>query len=142
MFGSSKKPAVNASVSSGNNVETLIGKSTSLNGVLDSENSVRVEGVFEGQITAKGDVFIGPGSKVKAEINGRNVTISGSVVGNVSVAEKLELLAGAVLNGDIKVKKLVIEEGAIFKGISETKNDNVKPGSAALTAPILPSSGK
>ena len=134
MFGSNKKPVVNTSVNAGSNVETLIGKTTSLNGVLDSDGSVRVEGSFEGQITAKGDIFVGPGSHIKAEVNGRNVTISGTVVGNVSVAEKLELLAGATLNGDIKVKKLVIEEGAIFKGISETKNDSVKPGTAVAPA--------
>ncbi|MDR2006021.1 MAG: polymer-forming cytoskeletal protein, partial [Acidaminococcales bacterium] len=121
MFGANKKPVANTSVSSVANVETLIGKTTSLNGVLDSDGSVRVEGMFEGQITAKGDIFVGPDSRIKAEINGRNVTISGTVVGNVSVTEKLELLAGATLNGDIKVKKLVIEEGAVFKGISETK---------------------
>ncbi|MDR3349845.1 MAG: polymer-forming cytoskeletal protein [Acidaminococcales bacterium] len=134
MFGSSKKSVVNTSAGPSGNVETLIGKTTSLNGVLNSDGSVRVEGMFEGQITAKGDIFIGPDSRIKAEINGRNVTISGTVTGNVSVNEKLELLAGATLNGDIKVKKLVIEEGAVFKGISETKNEIAKPMASVTPA--------
>lgn len=121
MFGSSKKTTDSASI--GSNVETLIGKTTFLTGTLNLDGSVRIEGTFEGSVCSKGDVFIGPAGKVTAEITGKNVTIAGIVTGNVSVDEKLELMAGATLNGDIKVKKLVIEEGAIFKGISETKNE-------------------
>ena len=125
MFGSGKKNDKRSSnVSTLNNVETLIGKTTSFNGTILSDNSVRVEGKFEGEIQIKGDAFIGPAGEVKANITAKNVTISGHVTGNVSVEEKLELMAGATLNGDIKVKRLVIEEGAIFKGISETKNEN------------------
>ncbi len=124
MFGSSKNSSnSNKAASSANNVETVVGKTSILRGDLSSENSIRVDGLFEGSIASKGDVFIGVGSKITAGIVARNVTISGSVIGNVSVEEKLELLAGATLIGDIKVKKLVIEEGAEFKGISETKNE-------------------
>ena len=124
MFGSSSGSKKNEkSTSIGNNVETLIGRTTSLVGTLTAEGSVRVEGMFEGNIISKGDVFIGPDGKVKADITAKNVTVSGHVTGNISVDEKLELLADAMLSGDIKVKKLVIEEGAVFKGISETKNE-------------------
>ena len=126
MFGGDKKPAVAKTSTIADNVETLIGKTSSLTGTLSSDGSIRIEGVFEGTITAKGDVLIGPSSRVQADINGRNVTIAGDISGNVSVIEKLELLSGASLKGDIKVKKLVIEEGAVFKGVSETRDDNFK----------------
>lgn len=123
MFGSSSSKKTEKNSPVGSNVETLIGKTTLLSGTLNADGSVRIEGAFEGSVISKSDVYIGPGGKVKADITAKNVTISGSVTGNISVDEKLELLSGAMLNGDIKVKKLVIEEGAIFKGISETKNE-------------------
>ncbi len=128
MFGLGKSTSAASSVSA-NNVETLIGKTSVLKGTINSENSLRIDGVFEGSVISQGDVFIGASGRVTADICARNVTISGHVVGNVSVDEKLELLVGATLNGDIKVKKLVIEEGAEFKGISETKNE---PGKTAF----------
>jgi cytoskeletal protein CcmA (bactofilin family) len=125
MFGSNKKAPESAPLSN-NNVETLLGKTALFKGSLSSDNSIRIEGGFEGDITAKGDIFIGPVSRVTAELNGRNITVSGHVVGNINVSEKLELLAGATLIGDIEVKKLVIEDGAVFKGKSETKNSPEK----------------
>ncbi len=117
---SSKKNSTNVL---SNNIETVIGKTTTLNGTLVSEGAVRVEGTFQGEINAKGDVFVGAAGIVTANIAGKNVTIAGTVTGNVRVEDKLELVTGATLNGDIKVKRLVIEEGAVFKGTSETTND-------------------
>jgi cytoskeletal protein CcmA (bactofilin family) len=133
--GSNKKQAATMDTTTAGNVETLIGKTTSLTGTLSSDGSVRIEGMFEGNIAAKGDVFVGPDSRIKADINGCSVTISGFVAGNVNVSEKLELLSGGTLNGDIKVKKLVIEEGAVFKGVSETRNENTKPELGKAIAP-------
>ena len=121
MFGSSKK---NTNTVSASNVETLIGKTTRLSGTISSDGSIRVEGSFEGTIESKSDVFIGPLGKVKADITAKNITISGNVEGNMFVDEKLEMMPGAVLNGDVVSKKLVIEDGAIFKGRSETKTTN------------------
>ena len=136
MFGSNKKATVVHTSVASDNVETLIGKTTSLTGTLSSDGSIRIEGVFEGNILSKGDVFVGPSSKVKADLNARNITVSGDVSGNISVVEKLELLSGACLHGDIKVKKLVIEEGAIFKGNSETREDNARQNSVASVVPV------
>ena len=118
MFGSSKKTTNNTSAS---NVETLIGKTTVLSGTISSDGSIRIEGSFEGTVASKSDVFIGPLGKVKAEITAKNVTISGNVEGNMFVDEKLEMMPGSTLNGDVVSKKLVIEDGAMFKGRSETK---------------------
>lgn len=130
MFSSNKKTTSSSSsapaIDNSHQVETMIGKSTTFQGTITSDTSIRIEGAFEGSIASKGDVFIGPNGKVTADLFAKNVTISGQVIGNVSVDEKLELLAGSSLNGDIKVRKLVIEEGAIFKGISETRNDSSK----------------
>lgn len=142
MFSSNKKSTSSSTTSIDNShqVETMIGKSTTFQGTITSDTSIRIEGAFEGSIASKGDVFIGPNGKVTADLFAKNVTISGNVVGNVSVDEKLELMAGSSLNGDIKVRKLVIEEGAIFKGISETRSDSSKsviPDTAPKT-PIPP----
>ncbi len=122
-FGSSKSGSSGKAPSTPGGVETVLGKTTVLKGELSSDGSIRIDGVFEGCVKSQGDIFIGPGGKIRADLVARNVTISGSVTGNVSVEEKLELLVGATLIGDIKVKKLVIEEGAEFKGASEARKE-------------------
>ncbi|AZR74288.1 hypothetical protein BBF96_13280 [Anoxybacter fermentans] len=103
-------------------VETVIGKGTSINGDLYCKGSLRVEGKIEGgEVVAAGDVFVGQGGRIVANIKGRNVIIAGDVRGDVDAKEKLEIVPTGVLIGDIVMSTLVIEDGATFKGKSESR---------------------
>lgn len=110
MFGSKKSAEIAAQV------ETLIGASTSVKGSLSSNNSLRIDGAFEGDITTTADIIVGEAGTVTATVSARNATIAGSVSGNMEIADKLELLATAKVIGDLKVGTLIIGEGAVFKG--------------------------
>lgn len=115
MFGSSKKSRPNMEV------ETVLGRNTCFKGTITSSTgSVRIDGRYEGQVDIEGDLVIGTGAEVVADIKARNITISGNVNGNVVAGEKMEILSTGVLNGDAKGKSLVIEEGACFNGRGES----------------------
>lgn len=102
-------------------VESVVGKGTKIEGKMHIPGSLRVEGRVEGEIKAGGDVFIGEEGLVIANIQARNVVIAGEVQGNVDAVEKLEIVPTGKLFGDIKIAKLIIEDGATFKGKSEAR---------------------
>ena len=116
MFGSSKKP-----VNSVGQVETIIGKDTVIKGTISSKGSLRIDGLFEGDVNTTGNIMVGDNAKITAQVKALNATIAGRINGNVEVSEKLELLPTAQIYGDIKAGMLIISEGATFRGACETR---------------------
>ena len=97
-------------------INSVIGRDAQVKGEINSKGAVRIDGEFEGKVTAKGDVFIGEGSKVVGNLIGGRVVVSGEVNGNISAADGLEISRSGRVYGDIAGDKLVIDEGAIYKG--------------------------
>ncbi|MCF8008687.1 MAG: polymer-forming cytoskeletal protein [Halanaerobiales bacterium] len=110
-------------------INTIFGQQTIVDGKLTTKGSIRIEGEMKGTIIAEGDVFIGESGEVNSNIEARNIVIAGNVEGNVTAKEKLEILAAGRLEGNIKSKRLVIEEGAKFIGesIPLVENEVQKP---------------
>lgn len=103
---------------SGGKVETLLGKEAEFKGTIHASGLVRIDGRLEGEIITEGDLILGETAQVKAEVNARNLTLAGELRGNVELQGKLELNSSGRLYGDIKVSKLIIDEGGLFKGSS------------------------
>jgi cytoskeletal protein CcmA (bactofilin family) len=95
---------------------TVIGTDAKFKGELAFEKGVRIEGSFEGQIRSKGTLHVAEGAKVSATVEAMNVKIEGECNGNIVVSEKLQLLATAKMEGDLKTNRLEIADGAIFVG--------------------------
>ncbi len=107
-------------------VETIVGKGSKIDGKIYITGSLRVEGRIEGEVKAGGDVFVGEEGLVVASVQARNIIIAGEVQGNVDALEKLEIVPSGKLFGDIIISKLVIEDGATFKGKSEARKGSEK----------------
>jgi len=87
-----------------------------------------VEGTIEGQIDIKGHVTVNPSGVVRAEVRARKVFISGKVFGNVAGEEAVELHPSGYLEGNIQSPKVIIHEGAQFKGSVDMKvKDSASP---------------
>ncbi len=94
-----------------------IGKSVIIKGELSGSEDLYLDGEVEGSIDLKqNSVTIGPNGKVKAKINAKTVVLEGKVNGNVFGSDRVELRGSAVVSGDIVTKRIVIAEGAFFKG--------------------------
>lgn len=119
MFGNRKQNA------SSDQMETLIGASTSIKGSLTSNGTLRIDGSFEGEITITSDIIIGESGVVTANIGAKNALVAGAVTGNMEIEEKLELLPTAKILGDLRVGTLIIGEGASFKGNCEMQKTAV-----------------
>jgi cytoskeletal protein CcmA (bactofilin family) len=94
-----------------------IGKSVFIKGELTGDEDLTIEGRVEGRIELKAhNLVIGPNGKINAEVDAKNVTIIGSVVGNICATEIVEIRSSGSVMGDIRAPRISIADGAHFKG--------------------------
>lgn len=98
---------------------SILSSGVRIEGKFYSEGNVRVDGKIMGDVIVNGNLTLGESSKVTGTIKARNITMSGSLHGNVNATEKVILESKSVLKGDLVAKILVIEEGAKFDGQSK-----------------------
>ncbi len=97
-------------------VDVSLGPRATFSGNLRCDGSIRIEGVMEGgELETLGNVIIGPGAKVLANIRARTVSISGAYNGQID-AQRVELLEGGRAWGVIKVASFLLDEGAYLRG--------------------------
>jgi cytoskeletal protein CcmA (bactofilin family) len=86
-------------------------------GELSGSEDLYLDGEVEGSIELRGNsLTVGPNGRVRANVHARDVVVHGKVDGNIRGTERVELKKSAVLNGDIATQRIVIEDGAYFKG--------------------------
>lgn len=95
---------------------TVIGKGITIEGEVSSDDEVVVGGVIRGKLTVDGQVTVDADGVVEADIGAQSVSIGGTVTGNILASERVDLLSGARLIGDVKAARLTIADGASFKG--------------------------
>lgn len=106
----------------------MLGARDRLIGRLYIEGDLHVNGTVEGAVEATGEVAIDDMAKVKASIAGRQVIIRGQVTGLVTARKRLVVASSGSLIGDVRVPRLVVQDGATLSG-------NVLMGPAAEMAP-------
>jgi cytoskeletal protein CcmA (bactofilin family) len=119
-----------------------IGKSVKVVGQIYAKEDLFVDGTVEGTVEAsEHKLTIGPHGTMQASIKAREVLALGTIQGNVEAYERLEIRKDAKLVGDIRTARIIIEDGAYFKGsIDIIKPEPIKaapsqPAAAAATAP-------
>jgi len=118
-----------------------IGKSVFIKGELSGSEDIYVDGQVEGNIHLSGNnLTIGPNGRVRANISAKNVTVGGTLDGNIVAGERTEFRKTAVANGDVQTKRIAIEDGAFFKGKLEIVADS-KPASSGAAAASAASGG-
>lgn len=101
---------------SGPNAMNQFGQGTLINGDVSTEGDVRIDGKVTGNVSSKSKVVIGVPGVIEGNIVCQNAYIDGKVTGNLEVSELLILSSTAQISGDMKMKKLVVQEGAKFNG--------------------------
>ncbi len=103
-------------------MNTIIGQDTVINGTLEIKGALRVDGTVKGKIICTDCVTVGSTGIVEAEIEAETAIIAGKMFGNIVTTEKIELQAKCEMEGDLRTKSLVIEQGAIFCGACNMKD--------------------
>ena len=105
-----------ASPATGHRGGVTLGPRDRLIGELHIDGDVRLGGTVQGEIHATGDVEVDDEAKVNASLAGGDVNIRGSVSGPVTARKRLVVARSGSLTGDVRVARLVIQDGATFSG--------------------------
>jgi cytoskeletal protein CcmA (bactofilin family) len=109
-----------------------IGKAVKINGQIHSKEDLYVDGDVEGTVEApEHKLTIGPNGTVHAAVKAREVVVLGTIQGNVEAAERIEIRKDAKLVGDIRTARIIIEDGAYFKGSIDITRPETKVAKAA-----------
>lgn len=106
-----------------------IGKSVVIKGQIFSREDLYLDGEIEGTVEVpEHRLTIGPHGKLQAGIKAREVVVLGAVHGNVEAGERIDIRKESKLVGDIKTGRIIIEDGAYFKGsIDIVRQEAAKP---------------
>lgn len=107
---------------------TVIAAGLRITGQVSGSERVQVDGTVDGEVRIDGIVVIGAEGRVLGRIEARHVTVHGRLDGNLAAAERAEVTASGKVEGDIEAPRVVIAEGAYFKG-------NVKMGKPSGAGP-------
>ena len=117
--------------------QATIGKAVKINGQICSKEDLYVDGDVEGTIELqKHRLTIGPNGKVRCNVKAREVVVLGNIQGNIDASDKLEVRKDAWVVGDIKTARLVIDDGAYFKGSIDVVKP--EPAQSVLSFPPRP----
>ena len=120
-----------------------LGRSVFIRGELSGSEDIYVDGHVEGTIQLNGNsLTVGPNGRIRANIVAKSVTVSGSIDGNIDAGERTDMRKTAVVKGDVRTRRIAIEEGAYFTGKLEILGDSkpqTGPGAVAAAASAVPS---
>ena len=109
-----------------------LGKNVTVKGQIFAREDLTIDGEVEGTIECHDHrLTIGPNARVLAGLKAREIIIHGSIQGNVEAADKIDIKKEAKLVGDIKTSRIVIEDGAYFKGSIDISKAVAKPPAVA-----------
>jgi len=117
---------------------SIIAQGCKFDGKVEVNGTLRIEGEFKGDIGTPESLVIGKTGVVHANCKVKNAIIGGQLFGNIVAENKIELQSGSHVEGDIKTKRLVIDEGVFFEGScsmgsGERKTPAATPAASAPT---------
>jgi len=116
-------------MSNGQGNQSLIAADVEITGTIKSSSALRIEGKLDGELICSADASIGKGAVIKGNLSVNSIVVEGTIQGNITAKDKIEMKATAKVHGDIKAKRLAVEDGVTFVGHSE-----VNPSGAAGTS--------
>ncbi len=115
-------------------IDTTIPENTTLKGELKCDGNLHVSGLVDGLVECSGNVIVAERATVRADIRARQVSVLGTVEGNIH-AERVEILSTGRVVGDVDVVDLLLDEGGLVRG-----HVLMRKGDLDLPAP-LPADG-
>lgn len=124
IMSSTPTPSYSAPETRGN---AVIGKSVMIKGQIFSREDLTIDGEVEGSVECQEHrLTVGPHGKVTAGVKAREIVVLGTIHGNVEVTDRIDIRKDARLVGDIKTARIVIEDGAFFKGSIDIQRTEVR----------------
>lgn len=97
-------------------INSVIGQGSIFEGKFYIAGSLKIDGKFEGDIRTDEALYIGETGKVKTNIAAKEVTISGTLIGNIKAETEVTLEETGRMLGDIQTPYLELNKGVVAKG--------------------------
>ena len=94
----------------------FLDRGSSFHGELEFEDTMRIDGRFNGKIISKNELIVGESAHIEGDVHVGRIAISGTVVGKIIAAQRVEIHRNGKVYSDIDTPALIIEEGAVFQG--------------------------
>ena len=94
----------------------FLDRGSSFKGELEFEDTMRIDGKFNGKITSKNELIVGESAHIEGDVHVGRIAISGTIVGKIIADQRVEIHRNGKVYSDIDTPALIIEEGAIFQG--------------------------
>ncbi len=94
----------------------FLDRGSSFRGELEFEDTMRIDGRFNGKIMSKNELIVGESAHIEGDVHVGRIAISGTIVGKIVAAQRVEIHRNGKVFSDIETPALIIEEGAIFQG--------------------------
>jgi cytoskeletal protein CcmA (bactofilin family) len=119
--------------------DTIIGRTTTIQGTLVLLDSVRIDGRVVGNVESAPDckiaVAIGPTGEVTGDIKAHRVMVAGKVFGHIHAADRVEFQKDSLVQGDVSYGSIAVEHGAKLSGLilqNKTIEDSATGAQAAI----------
>lgn len=107
--------------------KTVIAEDVEVVGSIKCASNIHLEGKLNGDISCTGNAVIGKSATVKGNISANSTTVFGQVNGNITAKDKIELKSSSRITGDLRAKRLTVEDGVSFVGKSEVNASGSAP---------------
>jgi cytoskeletal protein CcmA (bactofilin family) len=94
----------------------FLDRGSSFKGELEFEDTMRIDGKFNGRISSKNELIVGESAHIEGDVEVGRIAISGTVVGRIVATQRVEIHRNGKVYSDVDTPALIIEEGAIFQG--------------------------
>lgn len=115
-------------------LNSILGQGCKVNGDIELNGTIRIDGEFEGTIKCPDTLIIGKSGVLKANVTVKNAIIGGKLIGNIEAENKIELQSGSHVQGDIVTSRLVIDEGVYFDGNCKMGGKSSGPSQSATSS--------
>ena len=110
----------------GRTEQTIITEDIEITGTIKATGGLRMDGRLNGDLNCAGDVVVGKSANIKGNLSVNSVTVEGQIAGNIVAKDRIGLKAAARINGDVKAKRMTVEDGVTFVGKAEVNPSGVK----------------
>ena len=113
---------------------TFFGPNVTIDGKVSGNETVLIEGTVRGEINLAGELRIGTQARIEAKVHAKNITVEGKITGDITADDRVELIASATVDGNIKAPKIIVAEGARFRGSVDMGSARPKEGAETAKA--------
>ncbi len=116
MFAKKENMPIVSSKANENMIETIIGAGVVFDGKITGSATLRIDGKLMGDTEVSGLVIVGETGEIKGNVTADRLLIAGQLVGQVKATERVEIVSGGRLIGDVQTASFVVADGSVFNG--------------------------